>query len=239
MFADVMTTNANSNSETSTSTTSHAAKQRYVMVVAIEPSEASDAVLPVAFEYAQKLAGGVVGNSSSAMDLHLVSVVQYSKIPPAGPVVPAVGDMLREARAYLDDAVHVAAERCLSNVTVIGHLALGDPAARILDLATDVEADLIVVGTHGRGTIARIVLGSVSQRVSTSARCPVVLARTKSYEAAPPIEPPCPSCLETQKRTNGDMLWCTQHSTHHPHGRLHYETPATFAVGSMLIRPNQ
>jgi nucleotide-binding universal stress UspA family protein len=53
------------------------------------------------------------------------------------------------------------------------HLEQGDPATALLERARD--ADLLVLGNHGRGAIAGALLGSVAQRCAHRARCPVVL----------------------------------------------------------------
>jgi nucleotide-binding universal stress UspA family protein len=50
----------------------------------------------------------------------------------------------------------------------------GSPAARILERATSLPADLIVMGTHGRGGFEHLVLGSVTEKVVRQARCPVL-----------------------------------------------------------------
>jgi nucleotide-binding universal stress UspA family protein len=50
----------------------------------------------------------------------------------------------------------------------------GSPAARIVDVAAEEGADLIVVGTHGRTGLDRVLLGSVADRVLRTAKCPVV-----------------------------------------------------------------
>ena len=49
----------------------------------------------------------------------------------------------------------------------------GDPAARILGMAQDITADLIVMGAHGRSGRGRDPLGRVATQVSRQARCPV------------------------------------------------------------------
>ncbi|HUZ02795.1 MAG TPA: universal stress protein [Thermomicrobiaceae bacterium] len=57
------------------------------------------------------------------------------------------------------------------------HLRLGRPADEVTDLARELAADLIVVGSRGRGTIQRLILGSVAEGIVHSARCPVLVVR--------------------------------------------------------------
>ena len=54
---------------------------------------------------------------------------------------------------------------------------VGDPADALLELATKWGADLIVVGSQGRSAIGRLILGSVSRKIVTEARCSVRVAR--------------------------------------------------------------
>lgn len=63
----------------------------------------------------------------------------------------------------------------------------GPAAEAILRAANDLEADLIVMGTHGRSGLGRAVLGSVTDRVVRSTEIPVltVRARTTTTDAAP------------------------------------------------------
>lgn len=64
------------------------------------------------------------------------------------------------------------------------HVRIGrHPAKEIVDIARDVGAGLIIVGSRGRGRLERFVVGSVSQRVVRDARCAVVVARAKEYPA--------------------------------------------------------
>jgi nucleotide-binding universal stress UspA family protein len=53
----------------------------------------------------------------------------------------------------------------------------GQPAASIVDYADAIEADLIVMGTHGRTGLKHTFMGSVAERVVRHARCPVVTLR--------------------------------------------------------------
>jgi nucleotide-binding universal stress UspA family protein len=76
-----------------------------------------------------------------------------------------------EARA----AIEVTAAVVPEGVTVERHAASGDPGTTLLRLAADLPADVIVVGSRGRGAIKRALLGSVSTHVANNATCPVVV----------------------------------------------------------------
>jgi nucleotide-binding universal stress UspA family protein len=75
-------------------------------------------------------------------------------------------------RGYLRDA-ELRLER--AGVRHEGHFVDGHPAAAILDVADDVDADLIVVGTRGLGRIDRFLRGSVSARVANHARTSLMM----------------------------------------------------------------
>ena len=66
---------------------------------------------------------------------------------------------------------HVSAEACADS-----------PAWGVLKKAQEWKPDLIVVGSHGRSALDRIVLGSVSQKVVTEARCPVRVSRGREKQ---------------------------------------------------------
>lgn len=54
----------------------------------------------------------------------------------------------------------------------------GDPAEAVLEAAAAESADVIVLGSHGRGRVGRLILGSTSKRVAEGARCPVLVVRS-------------------------------------------------------------
>lgn len=57
---------------------------------------------------------------------------------------------------------------------------VGEPHERICDVAREERADYIVIGTHGRGGLQRVMLGSVADRVVRTAPCPVVTVRRET-----------------------------------------------------------
>ena len=53
-------------------------------------------------------------------------------------------------------------------------LLVGDPATAIVQLAEDENADFLVIGTHGRTGLTRLLMGSVAEAVVRHAKCPVL-----------------------------------------------------------------
>jgi nucleotide-binding universal stress UspA family protein len=62
----------------------------------------------------------------------------------------------------------------------------GPTPAAICDFARTQNIDLIVMGTHGRGGMAHLLLGSVAERVVRTAPCPVLTVRTATVAAPAP-----------------------------------------------------
>lgn len=63
------------------------------------------------------------------------------------------------------------------NRTVKAKTILGRPASVIVEEAAQIGADLVIVGSHGRGPFASALLGSVAAEVVDHAPCPVLVAR--------------------------------------------------------------
>ena len=70
-----------------------------------------------------------------------------------------------------------AAQGKAAGLKVRPALRTGVPHEEIVALATDELADLLVIGTHGRGGVSRVLLGSVADRVVRLAPCPVLTVR--------------------------------------------------------------
>ena len=61
--------------------------------------------------------------------------------------------------------------------TVLKEVLTGDPAERLLEYARDHGIDLVIVGRRGLGRIKRLLMGSVSFKVSSLAECPVLIVK--------------------------------------------------------------
>ena len=96
--------------------------------------------------------------------------------------------VLPGAPAAVRSARQLALERIVASARAAGAtseelLWEGDPGETILEAGRAEAADLIVVGTHGRGPVGRLFLGSVSDHVVRHARCPVTVVRPKRTTA--------------------------------------------------------
>jgi nucleotide-binding universal stress UspA family protein len=105
-------------------------------------------------------------------DVTVLAVVETS-LTSLGPSPLDPADV-EEARRTLHEAYTFLEER---RVQARAERAVGDPADRILEEARRRDADLVVVGSHGKRLARRLLLGSVSAEVVNRAQCPVLVAR--------------------------------------------------------------
>lgn len=92
-------------------------------------------------------------------------------------------EQVRQRAVERRDAVAAKAGP-LGVTRIVVHFRRGSPAEEIAQLAADLDADLVVVGSHGRRGLARVLLGSVAERTSRLARCPVWIVRPKDHDAS-------------------------------------------------------
>lgn len=203
---------------------------RIVILAAVDSSQASSDVVTTSSTLGQALSGA---------ELHLVHVVEpkpTSEVPDT--FMSNLTALLENGRALLERTAAQAGERFSGRI--VSHLVAGTVWSKILQLAADLHADVIVVAPHRKNTVERWVLGSVSEQVMRKASCAVLVARPKDYRSAgaPEIEPACIDCSAIQRKTSGETLWCGRHDHgRRTHGGIHYELPRSFAVGSLLLRP--
>lgn len=71
-------------------------------------------------------------------------------------------------------------KRLPQQTAALDFVQIGNAAAEIVNAARDWPADLIVIGSHGRGGLKRALLGSVAEAVMRQAPCPVLVVRSKA-----------------------------------------------------------
>ncbi len=205
--------------------TAKSAAERMKIVVGIDFSEMSDRALLVAVNMAR---------SAGLAEVHLVHVLP----PPVGgtefaPIVD-VGEQTLIARKQM--AAMIDGMGVVTEIIPFSHVVVGNAQKELPRVADEVEADLIVLGTHGRRGVDRMLFGSVAEHVVRTAPCSVLTVRAKPPTAASTIEAPCAECVAVAAKTEGKELRCSTHAKHHPRAHTYSEIPPSFGLGSMTFR---
>jgi nucleotide-binding universal stress UspA family protein len=194
----------------------------YILLVGVDFSELADRALHEAFAQASQRANS---------EVHVLSVLPVASEDPGYAVsVYATLDekpILETAIQRLRSHVEVQLEKFSAAragvqlaFRVISHAHIDTAAHGIVQLASDLGADLIVIGTHNPKGIERFLLGSVAEATVRDARCPVlVIPPPPKADAGVTFTPPCAECVKTRAATQGQEFWCAQHSQRH--GRRH------------------
>jgi nucleotide-binding universal stress UspA family protein len=158
------------------------------ILVATDFSDASDAAVAYARALTEQ-SGGI---------LHVLTVIPNAASAPWGlfgdrfSLTGTLEEWRREAMPHLSALLAPAVQERLHT-----HLATrtGDPTTQILLYAAQHSVDLIVVGTHGHRGIARVMLGSVADRVARHAECPVLIARRAGHRVGIADQTPASEAL--------------------------------------------
>jgi len=146
--------------------------------------------------------------SGSARVLHVVYAVDPQRFPgpPVGhPLLTQVENALASGpaevrgRVLLATSMHDLPYRADS---IVAHARVGLPVDVLLQACVDFDADLVILGTHGRQGLDRLLLGSVAEELLKKARCPVLIARRKDYlglDKTPRPDAPYPAGQEPQR----------------------------------------
>lgn len=177
----------------------------FTVVVGHDFSEDSPAS-GYAFEQAARVARRVRGSQ-----LHVLHVID--------------GDSTAEGAKQLAERLRIYIEETAKAIgglerQVIGvHVRRGRPARELAQLARDVGADLIVVGTRKGAHLKQLFVGSVAERLLAAAPCPVFVAGPMPAGGddahEPVIEPACSACVDSRFKSSGREWWCARHAEHH------------------------
>ena len=143
------------------------------LVVGTDGSSTAGIALRAAIELA-----GALGAT-----LHIVHAHKLVDAAFLGPEVAGV-DFGSTNVAIRDDSVRICeaavAEAKVAGVEAESHSATGDAAGALLDVAEEVDADLIVVGNRGMSGKRRFMLGSVPNKVSHHCPCDLLIIETQT-----------------------------------------------------------
>ena len=112
-------------------------------------------------------------------ELGLVSVADRTIADAAAPEMPR-DDLLAEARERAARVMQEWVRRLASQGAVQTFIVEGHPSDEIVATAQAWGADLVVIGSHGRGGLSHVLLGSVAESVMRHAPCPVLVVRGKA-----------------------------------------------------------
>jgi nucleotide-binding universal stress UspA family protein len=151
------------------------------IVCGVDGSADSEAALGVAARLAKRLEAKLV--LANVAEVALVPYAAVGGIGTGGiaprPMTPATREDQEEAGAQLLE--QIAVEHRLNEAE--RRVVVGFPAERLADLADEEDAELIVVGSRGRGRFKAAFLGSVSNSLVGVARCPVLIVPPGAAEA--------------------------------------------------------
>ena len=140
-------------------------------------SETIGIIVPVDFlKNADKLVDYSVKMAEKlAVSIHFIHVVTS----PGGDAMigaPFAGEyegkMLSDAQERMANLLKDNSERCPD---CTGEVVLGEPVDKIIEIAQEKRANLIIISTHGAKGLEKILLGSVAERVLKQAHCPVLI----------------------------------------------------------------
>lgn len=173
----------------------------YVILCALDFDETGDLALAEAAR---------IVSSVSASELHVIHVA-----PDLGEVQSDTPTSIRHqvdrAPALMEERVRMACGGLALEVR--GHIRRGTPVEAILRTASEIDADLLIIGSHRRRGVEKWVLGSVAERILREARCPVLTALPKSWHPTETleIEGACDDCLRARQSTPPAPA-CERHS---------------------------
>jgi universal stress protein A len=135
-------------------------------------------VAPTDFSECAEEAWSLAQRTAQALGSEVVLVHVFVDPPVYGDPGAAASTVLLDAEQWVTDELERwAAEARKREITVRTAMRRGSAATEIVAAAAEEHADLVILGTHGRGGVSRALLGSVADRVIRTAPCPVLTVR--------------------------------------------------------------
>ena len=149
--------------------------------IILAPTDFSD-TSAVAVTYATALAEAF---EARLRLLHVVTppALNSGGLELSGYSLPSLIDKLEQAA---ETRMKTLAAEAAPRVSVTRAARVGQPFVEILRYAREHAADLIVIGTHGRGPIEHLLLGSVAEQVVRASTCPVLTVRQPGHSFVMP-----------------------------------------------------
>lgn len=183
----------------------------YRIVVGVDLSEMSQVVLETAFDTAAR---------HDAPELHIVSVLEPPNRLLESAAIAQASELdeleirLKAMAGENLDNYGVSEDRRASWAIAL-HSRLGRAAEQIVDVAWEVEADIIIVGRHSKPKRWLSRYGDVPRTVLELTRCPVLVVQPTDYGEYEALDEQrarqCPECVIARRESRGELWFCKQH----------------------------
>ena len=147
-------------------------------------------VVPYDFsDHARQAVVWAVNIAGSPSRIHVLHVLPYIIPTDPGAIWDEIDDdgRIKHAKSALEEALPESQFGKLQF-----DVKLGDPGKVVSERAEELQADLVVLGSHGRTGVSRLLLGSVAERVTRLVHCPVLVvklpAQTEKAKDAAPVQ---------------------------------------------------
>jgi nucleotide-binding universal stress UspA family protein len=156
----------------------------YNILVGIDFSDSSAIAMQHALTLAERL-GGILHLA------HIAPAQAHLAVPTdLGVNMPTEFTDVQEAFARLERLEQGVKATFGDKVTVALHLRMGDPVRGLIDVIRELMPDLVVIGSHGRGAVMRLLLGSVSTQIIHRSPVPVLVVPAPGREKWTPVSDP-------------------------------------------------
>jgi len=177
----------------------------YTVVVGVDATSASDVLVAEAIAAASARLGATVhavhgldapGGGRSASDIRRVDAV--------------LDRGAKALKTYLGKTPSIINAQ---GRKITGHVRMAAPAKAILQVAIDLDADLIVVGETQRAGLSKLLHKATSATMLAKAPCSVLVVRAREARPkSPRIERACPKCVAVRASTDQAEWWCPVHA---------------------------
>lgn len=137
------------------------------IIIALDDSPASEKIAREGFKMAQQLNA----------EIALVSVVDTVFLMTEGGITPK--EMADSIKNDFKKSQQLLIDKIFKSNKVLTFLEEGKPYEMILKITNEWQADLIIIGTHGRTGLTHLIMGSVAEHVVRHSKIPVLIVPSK------------------------------------------------------------
>lgn len=151
------------------------------ILVPLDGSELSEQALEYAKQVVSQESEIVLITVADVPDFPIYTVYPMPVATPEPDYATVLQDMMKASKEYVGKIADDLKQAGYQVKTVVDS---GEPAVKILEQATELDVDAIVMSTHGRSGLSKWLFGSVTQKVLSAMVCPVIVVPGQQHKAA-------------------------------------------------------